>query len=91
MPRKSTRPITEIVASIDFPHKRHNGEWLQTGAAPENKPGFSHERLVFYASKLRELGMSDVDIQCMFSDLYWDAYTEFQLNGTYEKLESKRK
>jgi hypothetical protein len=89
MPRKSVLPLPDLVRSIDFPHKRHGGEWLQKGAAPENKAGFSHDRLVFYAGRLRELGMSDIDIQCMFGDLYWDAFTEFGLNDTHRKLEEK--
>jgi hypothetical protein len=29
--------------------------------------------------QLRSLGMSDSEIACMFSDLYWDAVTEHKL------------
>ena len=54
--------------------------WLQTGSAPILKPKFSFDRLCFYARQLRELGMSDVNVACMFSDLYWDAVTEHDLN-----------
>ena len=32
--------------------------------------------------------MSDADIMCMFSDLYWDAFTEFDLN---QKVKAKAK
>ena len=78
--------INELVDSIDLPHKRHPGwKWMQTGAAPACKPGFSRDRLAFYAGKLRNLGMSDADIACLISDLYWDAFTEADKNGTFEK------
>ena len=91
MKSKKTRPIPDLLKSIDFPHTRHGGSWLQTGAAPINKLGFSHDRLVYYAEKLRKLGMDDSDIQGMFGDLYWDAYAEFQLNDTYQKLDERNK
>ena len=90
MPRKSKVPFPDLIRAIDFPQKRHGGAWLQVGAGPKNKPEFSFDRLVFYASKLRDLGMNDVDIQCMFGDLYWDAFAEFKLNDTYQKLEKKK-
>ncbi|HWV99163.1 MAG TPA: hypothetical protein VNZ64_05660 [Candidatus Acidoferrum sp.] len=82
MPKKAMMPVEELVAAIDFPHHRVSlwRKWLATGAAPENKCGASFSRLCFYATKLRSLGMSDPDIQCMLSDLYWDAVEEHQLN-----------
>ena len=82
MPKKKTKEtVEEMVRRIDFPHTRNKkGTWLQTGAAPVRKPGFSFDRLCFYAQQLRDLGMSDIDIACMFSDLYWDAVTEYDLN-----------
>ena len=77
--------VATLVEGIDFPHTRKDhGKWLVTGAAPRNEPRFSFQRLTFYATKLRELGMSDTDIACMFSDLYWDAFSEFVLNKTYD-------
>ena len=82
MPKKKTaETVEQMVRRIDFPHLRDKtGKWLTTGAAPALKPGFAFERLCFYARQLRELGMSDVDIACMFSDLYWDSVNEYKLN-----------
>lgn len=71
--------IYSLMASLDLPNLRDNGTWLQTGPAPQNRPGFCLERLVFYGEKLRDLGMSDTDIVGMFQDLYWDAVNEIRL------------
>lgn len=88
MPKKIKISLDQLVDGIDLPHKRHEGwKWMQTGAAPTNKPGFSRDRLIFYAGKLRELGMSDTDIACLISDLYWDAYTEADKNETFAKFQ----
>ena len=79
--KKMKETEKEMVSRIDFPHLRGDkGKWLQTGPAPVLKPQFSFDRLCFYARQLRELGMSDTNIACMFSDLYWDAVTEHDLN-----------
>ncbi len=83
MANKQTQETEEeLVRNIDFPHLRdkQKGKWLKTGPGPKCKPGESFDRLCFYAKRLRKLGMSDVDIACMFSDLYWDAVTENDLN-----------
>jgi hypothetical protein len=86
MPRKSKIPLDTLVDGMDFPHKRHEGwKWSQEGAAPRSKPGFSYDRLVFYAGQLRDLGMSDGDISCLLTDMYWDSFTECLANRTFEK------
>jgi hypothetical protein len=78
---KDTITPKELVANIDFPHKRKpEGKWLRLGAAPELKPGVSKDRLEFYAKKLLDLGMNSADISCLFSDLYWDSFEEAKLN-----------
>jgi|ERR1017187_1475700 hypothetical protein len=79
--KNAKETVEQMVSRIDFPHLRDKtGKWLKTGAAPALKPGFAFERLCSYARQLRELGMSDVDIACMFSDLYWDSVSEYDLN-----------
>ncbi len=81
--------IPTMITGIDFPHTRNGrGKWLKTGPSPVNTPEFSFARLCFYAQRLREMGMSDADICCMFSNLYWDAFEEFQFNNTYAAHES---
>ncbi len=73
-----------LTANLDLPHKRVPGwRWMQTCS---NEKEFSKSRLVFYAQKLLDLGMSPGDIQCLLSDLYWDCYSECVANGTFEKL-----
>jgi len=87
---KTKEAVEEMVGRIDFPHLRKTtGQWLQTGAAPQRKPRASFDRLCFYGEQLRELGMSDTDIACMFSDLYWDSATECDLNK--ELVSTKRR
>jgi hypothetical protein len=83
--KRSSIDVKTLVRNIDFPHTRRGGKWLARGSAPRNELGFSFERLTFYATQLRELGMSDANIACMFSDLYWDAFSEFGLNKTYDQ------
>lgn len=83
--RQYIDPMEELVHRIDFPHLREReGKWLQTDGLPNRRLGFSFERLCFYGRRLRDLGMSDSDIACMFSDLYWDAVTEMDLNKEAE-------
>jgi hypothetical protein len=83
MSRKT--PIADLIDCLDLPHLRKDGKWMQTGAAPALEPGFSRDRAIFYAGKLRELGMRDADISCLISDLYWDSFIEAKLNRTFEK------
>lgn len=81
-----------MVNMIDFPHtRRGRGKWLKTGVAPVHEPGASYRNLCFFAQKLRDLGMSDVDICSMFAGLYWDAFDEFRLNKTYASYEEEEK
>jgi hypothetical protein len=89
MPKRTKISLDQLVDGIDLPHKRHEGwKWMKTGPAPTNKPGFSRDRLIFYAGQLRDLGMGDTDIACLISDLYWDAYTETEKNGTFAKFQN---
>lgn len=90
--KKVTETVEERINRIDFPHLRNKrGKWLQTGAAPKLKLGASFERLCFYATQLRKFGMSDTDIACMFSDLYWDAVSEYELNKKAARSKSESK
>jgi len=60
-----------MVDGIDLPHKRFEGwQWIQGDATPANKPGFSRDRLLYYAGELRKLGMRDANISCLISELY---------------------
>jgi hypothetical protein len=91
MANETQVPVERLVDGIDLPHKRQDGwTWVQTGGAPANKPGFSRDRLMFYAGKLRELGMSDTDIAGLLEDLYWDAYIECSGNDTFSKAKPSR-
>ena len=88
MPKKITPDPSAFVSTIDFPHKRVSGwKWVQE---LPGKKEFSRQRLEFYAAKLIELGMPEEDIQCMFSDLYWDSYFECVGNGTFKKLDQTK-
>jgi hypothetical protein len=88
MPTNNKLTLDELVDGIDLPHKRHAGwEWKHTGATPANKPGFSRERIVHYVEVLRSKRMSDTDIVCLISDLYWDSFHECLKNKTFTKSE----
>jgi hypothetical protein len=54
----------------DWPHTREGRKWKKTS--------FSLKRLVFYAKKLCQLGMTPDQVSDMFADLYWDAFGEFK-------------
>jgi len=85
MPKKKKRPGSQVISSIDFPHKRVAGwKWMQEASG---KKEFSRERLAFYADKLLDLGMKEEDIQLMFGDLYWDSYFECLGNRTFQMLD----
>ena len=80
--RKSEVPLDEMIRGMDLPHLREGQrKWLKTGAAPQLKPGFALDRLLYYGNQLKGLGMSNVDIVCLLSDLYWDAVDEYKLNS----------
>lgn len=72
--------MDEVIERINFPHlEKMKGAWLRANSG--SQPGASFDRLCYYGEKLRALGMSDGDIACMFGDLYWDAFVEFDLNS----------
>jgi len=74
-------PEADLVRGIHLPHTANPaGKWLLTKAAPLFEPNAALDRLIFYARRLRTAGFSDADITCMFSDLYWDAVREMDLN-----------
>lgn len=68
--------VESLVCRIDFPHKRDGGGWVQND---QQGRASSLRRACFYAEQLRDLGMSDADIGCLLSDLYWDAVAEMEL------------
>lgn len=41
------------------------------------------KRAIHYARVLQEVGMKDVDIKCLLTDLYWDAFDEAGHPGKY--------
>lgn len=78
-------PVESLIDRIDLPHKRvREWVWSPDPGDPE-KPMISRERLVFYATRLRELGMDDPDISCLISDLYWDSFNECVYNECFRK------
>jgi hypothetical protein len=80
---ENLEPAESLVDRIDLPHKRvRDWVWRPAPEDPE-KPMISRSRLIFYASRLREHGMSDVDIAGLFSDLYWDSFYECVYNECF--------
>ena len=75
-----SRPVEDLVAGIDFPHTRDGGQWRQKKPDRLDESASTFQRACHYARQLRVLGMSDVEIQTLLSDLYWDATTEVELN-----------
>jgi hypothetical protein len=63
----------DLVASIDLPHLRERSDYRRKEWSGSQAFG----RLVYYAERLRAMGMSDTDISIMFSDLYWNAVGEY--------------
>ena len=84
---KNPPPSIELlVDGIDLPHKRVTDWVWQPDSVDPDKPMISRRRLIHYATQLRSLGMSDTDIACMISDLYWDSYNECAYNECFAKL-----
>ena len=82
--RKHKPTPAELVASLKLPHLRDpNGKWMKRDGT-DNDTEVSRLRLEGYAKMLLDLGISDADVSCMFSDLYWDSYEESRLNKAYE-------
>lgn len=76
-------PIESLVDRIDLPHKRvQDWVWRPDPSNPE-KMTISRSRLIHYATQLRGLGMSDADIACLISDLYWDSFNECSYNESF--------
>lgn len=55
----------------DLPHLRDGGKWSANNGLPKR-------RMEMYLGWLKALGMTDVDAQCMMSDLYWDCFNELE-------------
>jgi hypothetical protein len=82
---KDLEPVESLVDRIDLPHKRVQ-EWVwRPDPDDPAKPMISRSRLIHYASRLREHGMSDGDIACLISDLYWDSFNECVYNECFTK------
>ena len=62
------------VIKADLPHLRDGGDW-------KSRDNQAKARMEFYIHRLLEMGMDDVDVQCMMGDLYWDCYSELIANG----------
>ena len=72
---KSQYPIEDLVYNIDLPQSRDK----QGKPTKENKASAkTFELLCDYGQQLRALGMEDGSISVLFSDLYWDAFSEFE-------------
>lgn len=68
--KKDNESIEERLLRIDWPHTRNGREWKKSSA--------TLKRLIHYAKELVRLGMPATKAAAMFSDLYFDAFTEFK-------------
>jgi hypothetical protein len=66
---KSEEPLNERLLRVYWPHTRNGEKWKTSSS--------SFKRLYFYAKKLSKLGVKEEEIASMFSDVYWDAFEEF--------------
>ena len=83
--KKKPMSFSELEASYDLPHKTVDS----FDPRDPKRPLAAQDRRRFYAKKLRELGMSDINIAGLISDLYWDCFDECSFKDAFTEIRNR--